>query len=363
MTNYHLSGNLRGTDRTHMWVVDGVLSATAPEGPTQNLTGYVYPGLVDAHTHPGLSHTKEKVDDAEVVRRLSASRAVGVTHIREMGAQRDVAPLMRLGRTKVIRAGRHIARYKRYLLNLAVDVEPRYLPSEAAHQAQQGDGWVKIVGDWIDRDAGSEADLQPLWPIEALRDAVAAVHELGAKVAVHTFATTTIDDLLDVGVDSIEHGCGMRPDHMIEAASKGILVDPTVRQINTFPEIAAQASKYPRYRQHMLNMYEHREERLALMLEAGTHFLMGSDTAADVVERPLSTELQWAVREGMPASVAMAAASYKGRERLGLPSWEEGAPADLVIYAKDPEIDIEETSRPSHVMIDGLLSDEDGFFR
>ena len=58
--------------------------------------------------------------------------------------------------------------------------------------------------------------------------------------------------------------------------------------------------------------------------------------------------------DGMPASVALAAASYDGRRRLGLPTWEEGAPADFVVYTADPEEDISVTAQPAVVLIDGI---------
>lgn len=355
-----VSGDLRGFAGHEIWIVDGVLRHKAPVGydnggygNIREIRGYAYPGLVDCHTHPGVTHTDVLPNDTEVLRRLEASRRVGVTHIREMGAQRDVAEFASLGRTKVLRAGRHIARYKRYLPHMAVEVEPRDLADEAARQARRGDGWIKIVGDWIDRSEGADSDLRPLWPCEALIDAVAAAHESGAKVAVHTFARETIDDLLVAGVDSIEHGTGMMREHMAEAAARGILVDPTVRQVGTFREIAARAGKYPVYRARMLAMSARRSEWLRELVEAGTHFVMGSDTSGNVSERGLDVELQWAVSDGMPADVAMAAASYKGREQLGLPAWDDGAAADLVIYADDPERDIAVTSRPAHVFVDG----------
>jgi len=363
---YHLTGTLRGTSATEAWIVDGKVTYRAPDVLGRGdvvvaISGFIYPGLVDAHTHPGLSHGPDPVTAAEVVRRLEACRAQGVTHIREMGAQLDVAPLTRPDSPtyvpalpKVIRAGQHIARPLRYLRYLPVEIEPRDLPAEALRQLGRSDGWVKIVGDWIDRSEGISADLRPLWPREILVDAVAAVHEAGGRVAVHTFATNTVDDLLEAGVDSIEHGSGMTRDQLIEARNHGILIDPTARQMATFPEIASHATKYPVYREHMLAMDAQRAEHIQLMVEVGSHFIMGSDTAEDVAELGMVTELQCAVGDGMPASVAMAAASYEGRRRLGLPSWEEGAPADFVTYREDPEADIAVVAHPVAVFIDGV---------
>lgn len=436
MVTYHLTGALRGTDLTEVWVVEGRIShrnpaaarcdltggaghdstrgvrfgsirgarhdstggpdrpaasggdnaqredptrrgdngqgertsgsTASPNGPEASpeiveITGWIYPGLLDAHTHPGLSHTADPVTDGEVLRRLRACRAQGVTHIREMGAQRDVAtltspdsPTYVPGLPKVIRAGRHIARPMRYMRHLPSEIEPRELPAEALRQLARSDGWIKLVGDWIDRSEGLAADLRPLWPRDVLVEAVAAVHEAGGKVAVHTFATETVDDLLAAGVDSIEHGSGMTRDQLLEARDRGILIDPTVRQMATFPEIASHATKYPVYRDHMLSMDAGRAEHIQLMVELGSHFIMGSDTAEDVAERGMSVELARAVADGMPASVAMSAASYEGRRRLGLPTWEEGAPADFVVYNADPEQDVSTTAWPAAVLIDGV---------
>ncbi len=349
----HLTGKLRGTSQTEAWIDRGRLTFTPIPG-ARDVCGWIYPGLVDAHAHPGVSHDEIPVSDDEVIRRLAVMASQGVTTAREMGAQRDVSHLAQTGRTKVIRSGRHIARFKRYIRHLPVDVEPADLPREAARQARRGDGWIKIVGDWIDRSDGSCSDLRPLWPRPALIEAVRAAHDEGARVAVHTFATETIEDLLVAGVDCIEHGTGMTWEHMREASSRGILIDPTVRQISTFPQIAAQATKYPVYRTRMLAMYERQREHLAMLVEAGSHLLMGSDSNEDVADKGMPAELILAVAMGMPPSRVMAGASYSGRRLLGLPSWEEGASADFVVYNADPEENIEEVTRPGTVFIDGI---------
>ncbi|BDZ61470.1 hypothetical protein GCM10025873_12610 [Demequina sediminis] len=111
------------------------------------------------------------------------------------------------------------------------------LPAVMAEEARAGDGWVKIIADWIDRDAG---DLTPLWPAGVLAEGIAAAHEAGARVTAHTFATESIDALLDAGIDCIEHGTGMTADHMAEAAARGIPVVPTLLQVANFEGYAAQ---------------------------------------------------------------------------------------------------------------------------
>ena len=50
---------------------------------------------------------------------------------------------------------------------------------------------------------------------------------------------------------------------------------------------------------------------------------------------------------------ALAAASTTARAFLGEPALEEGAPADLVLYERDPRNDPEFLTRPSLVMFHG----------
>ena len=46
-------------------------------------------------------------------------------------------------------------------------------------------------------------------------------------------------------MDCIEHGSGMTRDQMVEAAARGVLVDPTVCQVATFADIASRAGDTP----------------------------------------------------------------------------------------------------------------------
>lgn len=359
----HLVGTLRGTDAREAWIVDGRLvlarpqahaggaAGLEPRAVTETISGFAYPGLLDVHTHPGMRRTPEPLATGEIRRRLDVLARHGVTVVRDAGGQHDPKVAWEPGLARVMHSGQHIGRFKRYERHLAVDVEPGQLPAEAVRQYERADGWIKIVGDWIDREVG---DTTPLWPRQALIDAVAAVHDAGGKVTVHTFATETVDDLLTAGVDGIEHGTGMTRDHLLEASARGILVTPTVHQIRRFPEFAAKGAKFPAYVERMLGMDRVRTEHLALMVETGTHFLMGSDTAENVAEVNLVDELIDAVEDGMPADVVMAAASYGGRAKIGFDVWADGEPADLVVYRQDPEKNIETLRDPVAIFAGGV---------
>src|SRR6476661_1014651 len=184
-------------ERRGLWAVDGKLTFDRPRAPSDLvLDGWVIPGLVDAHCHIGLGPEGELPEDV-VERQAQTDRDAGTLLVRDAGAVHDTRWVQqRADLPRIIRAGRHIARTRRYLRGFAVEVEPEDLVEAVRKQARAGDGWVKLVGDWIDRDAG---DLAASFPAGTLKDAIRAAHDEGARVTAHCFAEDTLDDMLDAG--------------------------------------------------------------------------------------------------------------------------------------------------------------------
>lgn len=356
----HLTGTIvhGGGIAPEAWIVDGAITYVKPEGAKTATTvrGFAMPGLLDVHCHIGLG-ADILVDRETALQQAADVVASGVTHVRDLGTPGDMSWIdSEPGVLRIIHCGRPIARPMRYLRGIAREIEPAELPGVVVDEAAKADGWVKLVGDWIDRSKGADSDLEPLWPREILMDAVQAAHEAGAKVAVHTFATETIDDLLEAGVDDIEHGTGMSPDQMIEVAKRGILVTPTANQVETFIDIANQAgAKYPVYGKRMRHMYENRKEHMAAMGDAGISLLMGSDAGSTLSYGTLPSEIIACIDAGISADTAIAAASWEGRARLGLAALEEGSLADVVVYADDPRSNPELLNSPHAVVLGGRL--------
>ena len=109
--------------------------------------------------------------------------------------------------------------------------------------------WVKIVGDWIDRELG---DLAPCWPADVLAEAVARAHDAGARVGVHVFGEEALPDLIAAGVDSIEHGTGL-DESMLDAVARRPVSRSCRRwsMVAKFDKFADQATKYPAYADRM----------------------------------------------------------------------------------------------------------------
>ena len=356
----HLTGTIVVDDSTELdqvWVVDGCLTLRRPDDAdrARTLTGWVLPGLVDVHCHIGLgADGVVSVEDA--VLQGKTDRDAGTLMVRDAGSPMDNRWVQeREDLPRLIRAGHHLARPKRYLRNYGLELDDvARLPEAVAEQARFGDGWVKIVADWIDRSLGGDADLTPLWPADVLKDAVAAAHENGARVTAHTFSHEAIDPLLDAGIDGIEHGTGMGADQIAEAARRGIPVTPTLLQVGRFADIADQAGgKYPVYAARMRRMHARRHEHVRNLHEAGVTLLMGSDAGGTIAHGSLPAELAEVARAGVPTADVVAAASWRGRQILGVPGMAEGASADVVVYDADPRADVDVLSRPSAVVLRG----------
>lgn len=356
----HLSGTIiRGTgaDLDEAWVVDGHLTLTEPAQPaTQRIEGWVLPGLVDVHCHIGLG-AKGEVSHEEALAQAVADRDSGMLLARDAGSPMDTRWVQqRADLPRLIRAGHHLARPKRYLRYFGRELDDvAELPEAMAQEARRGDGWVKIVGDWIDRSLGADADLTPLWPREVLAEGVAAAHEAGAKVTVHTFSHEAIDDLLDAGVDGIEHGTGMDSDQIAEAVRRGIPITPTLLQVATFDDIAEQAgARFPRYAQRMAAMHARRQEQVRDFHAAGVQLLMGSDAGGAIEHGSLPAELVEVAAAGIPAADVVAAATWQARTLLGVAGIDEGASADVVVYDADPRDDAAVLAAPTALLLRGV---------
>ncbi len=197
---------------------------------------------------------------------------------------------------RLVRAGRHIARTRRYIRNYAHEVEPEDLTAYVAAEAQRGDGWVKLVGDWIEREAG---DLKPSFPAEAFAAAIETAHAHGAKVTAHCFGEEVLPMLIDAGIDCIEHGTGLSSDLVESMVARGTALVPTVVNLNNFPDFAAAAgAKFPAYAEHMMALHAHRRETLMAAYDAGVAIYAGTDAGGVLPHGSIADEVRRAGRVG-----------------------------------------------------------------
>lgn len=353
----HVRGRtLPGEEAVQWWVADGLLRAEPVAGAeTVWDGGWILPGLVDAHCHVGLGPVPGgAVGIDEAIAQAETERDAGALLLRDCGSPTDTRSLdERDDLPRIIRAGRHVARPKRYIAGYAVDVDDEaQLPAIVAEQARRGDGWVKLVGDWIDRSIG---DLAPLWDDGILRAAIDAAHAEGARVTAHVFGEEALPGLISAGIDCIEHGTGLTDDTVALMVAHGTALVPTLINLENFPGIADAAAKYPTYAAHMRDLYRRSRSRVAAAREAGVPIYAGTDAGSTIAHGRIGDEIDALRGIGMSATEALGAACWNAREWLGRPGLVDGAPADLVCYAEDPRRGAEVVHRPALVILRGRV--------
>jgi len=346
----HLRGTVLPDGRRDLYVdAAGLISDSPLRGAEVVEAPFILPGLVDAHCHVGIGPSGP-VDLAECEQQAITERDAGALLLRDCGSPTDTRPLQgRPDLPEIIRAARHLARPKRYVPGLAIDLDdPALLPAAVAEQAAAGDGWVKLVGDWIDRGVG---DLAPLWPEDVLKSAIDAAHAAGARVTAHVFGTDALPGLIDAGIDCIEHGTGLTDELIASMAERGTALVPTLINVENFPGIADSAAKYPTYAEHMRGLYRTARDTIGKAIDAGVPVFAGTDAGGGIRHGRIADEVEALRHAGHPDPVG--AASWTARRWLGRPVLEPGSRADLVVYREDPRENPAVLRDPVLVMIAG----------
>ena len=198
---------------------------------------------------------------------------------------------------------------------------------------RRGDGWVKLVGDWIDRDAG-DLDAVAGRP-RSLAAAIAArarARRPGDRA--RASASESLPDLVGAGIDCIEHGTGLTDDLVAEMARRGTALVPTLVQIDNFPAYADQAeAKFPAYAAHMRDLHARRRRpSCGRRYEAGVPIYAGTDAGGVLAHGLIGRGGGGPARAvGLPPADALGAASWRARDvaRPSRARWPR-APADFV---------------------------------
>lgn len=354
MASFRIDGVvLPDGERRELHIADGVIT-DGPVSGAETLAAdcWVIPGLVDAHCHIGLGPEGD-VGPERAREQALADLAAGTMLIRDAGSPSDTRWVHDADDLpRLLRSGQHVARPKRYIRNLGVEVEPDQMVEQVRAEARSGDGWVKLVGDWIDRSVG---DLAPLWPADVAARAIAAAHEEGARVTAHCFGEQAVAELVSAGIDCIEHGTGMSDDVIDEMVSRGTALVPTMINLDRFPIYAEPArEKFPTYYTHMMDLHARRTETIGKAVEAGVQVYSGTDAGTVVAHGRIRDEVD-ALAEIGGAEFALGASSWRARQWLGADILTPGASADLIVLDADPRQDLSTLRRPLALVLRGQV--------
>ncbi|SFQ99994.1 Imidazolonepropionase [Lentzea waywayandensis] len=328
--------------------IDGEQLRTASAGGHDDFVvdgGWLLPGLVDVHTHPGTDKPGDEFDLTLFRQHMVEHRNAGVLAVRSPGSADRVSgrvhddidlPRLRTG-------GQWLATPGKFFAGFGRDVTEADLVDAAVEEAKASSGWCKIIGDWL---PGT-----PPVPLQVLTAAVDAVHSIGGRVAVHCQTAEGCTNAVLAGADSLEHGLHLDHTLLPRMAEQGTALVPTFTAFaKTVEQLGQDVPE--NIREWLRSGWDGLAGTALAAHEAGVTVLAGTDSkpCGDIVG-----EIDWLVRAGLPPEVAVGAGSWTARSWLGLPGLTDGGWADIVVYDADPTVDLGVLRRPSRIVLRGRV--------
>ena len=342
---------------------------TVPQTEDANKLDYrdktLLPGLIDCHVHlcmsaddNPLARLYEDSDDILVLRAANNAQLAlkaGITTLRDCGGRNRVTFSIREAiKKKIIKgprlmlSGRPLTMTGGHCFFLNGEADGIDGVRKAARQLiKEGADFLKIMASGGGMTPSTTPKL-PYYTVEELIVATDEAHRLGRRIAAHCHSTKSIEDVLEAGIDTIEHASFLPPDGRRKfepsiaerIVASGTYVCPTISAGRRPVRSVKQADEY-KLRLQM----DMRGSNFSLMHQMGVKLIAGTDagvrfTAFD--NYPLCLEL--AVAGGMANMQAIQSGTSLAAEALGISdivgTIQPGKEADIIAVDGDPLEDI-----------------------
>lgn len=334
------------------------------------------PGLVDCHTHlcwgaEAVPHAWVETQRASrvVLRMAGQARrtlAAGVTAARDLGATDGLSvPLARsiaagevLG-PRLVAAGRAIAMTGGHAAQIAVEVDGCDAVTAAVRtEIKLGATCIKVMasgGVYGEREHIDEPQLS----VAEMRAAVVAAHQARLHVAAHAYTPVPMNQALDAGVNSIEHGSYLDEPTARRMAEVGAYLVPTMTAYEVMTRQADVVDAPPHIRRKTAQVREASRAATALALRLRVPLAAGSDSGGSGnAHGTFPEEARLLVECGASVAEAIRISTLAGAALLGISettgSLEVGKAADLLAVSGNLDRDISALARTLLVVKDGL---------
>jgi imidazolonepropionase-like amidohydrolase len=384
MTTIHTARAFDGTrELTDVTITidDGVISSVetgaAPHPDDIVLEGCtLLPGLIDTHTHlvwdaSATPQDRVALETPERTVLRAAAHAMrhlraGETTVRDLGATGALSvPLAAaiaegdIPGPRVIPSGRAIAMTGGHGWSLCHEADgPDAVRAAVRSEIKNGARAIKLIasgGVYGEHERPEEPQLTRA----EVEVAVEEAHKAGCLVAAHAYSPAVIDMLLDVGVDSIEHGSLLDRDTARRMAEMGVALVPTLCVFDAIYEAYADQPNSP-IRAKALEIRARSLEACRLAAENGVTIAVGTDSGAPGNPHgSVAQELELMVESGLSPTDALHAATAAAAKTIGSPgtlgTLTAGAVADLVAVRGNPMVKVGSVREVELVMTAGRI--------
>ena len=320
----------------------------------------ILPGLMDAHVHfysskgEGVTGWASVPDTLAVLRGAGDLRRLlhsGFTAVRELGTKGGAHLAQAVAEGSI--EGPAVVSCSRALAQTGEDDDPPGFPLEIAQRlasytyfcdgpwecrkavrkvAREGGKVVKFYASGAFSRGGR---IKPNFTEEEIHAIVDESRRLDLKTAAHAYGEEALGNVVEAGVDSIEHGLGLTSRMAGEIAKKGKFYVPTMVTYNN-----------PAYKNRYNELVRrHLSEDMVIAKERGVKVVMGSDIVGDAA-RPHGSNYEEIAAEArfLGNREALIAATSRAAECLGLEKngmLKEGFAADAIVVKGNPVADIQ----------------------
>lgn len=331
----------------------------------------VLPGLIDTHIHFFGTESPQLIDWVMSPDALLAIKSTydaealldaGFTTVRTMGDKVSLA-MSRAEKMGVLRGPRIISSgYS--IAATGGDDDPKFLSYELAKQLSYSyycDGpWECRRAVRLNVRAGAESikayasssfvgggRIRNELTLEELKAIAEEAHTAHLKAAAHAYGSSAVQNVIDAGFDSVEHGLGLTEDQAEQLRKKGIFYVPTLA--------AYKASERSLDSERAEIIRRHFEKEVSLAFNAGAKIAVGTDYLG-TSNKPHGMNYLEVVylAEIIGAENALRAATSLAAECLGLESIGRLAPgkqADVIAVKGDPLKDTRALGRENVVLV------------
>jgi imidazolonepropionase-like amidohydrolase len=210
----------------------------------------------------------------------------------------------------------------------------------AMQQLEAGADWIKLYGS---TGSGDDVMGNQTFTFEEMKAAVEAAHQMGKRIAIHSYGPAGARDAVRAGTDTLEHGTDLDDETIAEMARRKTIYVPTIDHNRYYVEYSQQFGYTAEAVKNLNAFIERNLETARRARKAGVRFAMGSDAVFTMFGQN-TRELGWFVKAGMTPAEALATATTNGAALLGmeksLGAIAPGYYADIVAVEGDPLADI-----------------------
>jgi imidazolonepropionase-like amidohydrolase len=336
------------------------------------------PGLIDAHCHvlstterspgfgpPPLLHGEVPRPAAlgHYILAAAGERIVrsGFTTVRDVGSYDDEASALKVAVDLGIVPGPRILTCGRILSATAPGGVifgsmyreadgPWEMRKAVREQIRRGADYIKFMATGA-RSVVAEDPEPPQMTLEEMTAIVDEAHRMGRRVAAHAEGLAGTRWAIEAGADTIEHGLSLHRDPALldTMAARGMVLVPT---LTTFHDLAHRfaADFAPALVEQAKRQLEEALETVVAARIAGVILALGYDSGPPGAS---ANELLRLAEAGLSPIEALRAATIGGAAALGradLGRITVGGPADLVVVAGQPDMDLTLLTRPESIV-------------